>query len=139
MQRRSTLSVDSAKRLARALNELGREPEIHALLSDHPEFIRQSEFLKSLWCVSLFQNGDLISAAEVLAELRAEKDRADYREMAVHLAIASGDWEGVGPAMSPTPASKQDFVSTDLRRFPDLVQKPGAVQSGRHHNRTMAG
>ncbi|WP_157019982.1 HTH domain-containing protein [Mesorhizobium xinjiangense] len=115
-------SVDSAKRLARALNELGREPEIHALLSDHPEFIRQSEFLKSLWCVSLFQNGDLISAAEVLAELRAEKDRADYREMAVHLAIASGDWETLATHVEAEWANREKRTAQELIRAAQLAQ-----------------
>lgn len=118
-------SVESAKSLARALNELGWKPEIHALLSDYPEFIMQSEFLKSLWCVSLFQNGDLQSAAEVLAELRAKKDQADYREMAVHLAITSGDWETL------TTHVEAEWTNRDQRTAQELIRAAQLAQSVR--------
>ncbi|MES0039005.1 hypothetical protein NKJ74_27715 [Mesorhizobium sp. M0046] len=115
-------SVNSANRLARALNELGQVLEINVLLSDHPEFVEQSEFLKSLWCASLFQKGDLQSASQVLAELRAKADRADYREMAVHLTIASGDWETLITHVEADWTNREQRSAQELIRVAQLAQ-----------------
>lgn len=115
-------SVDSAKRLARALNELGRVQEIQSFLNDHLEFIEQSEFLKSLWCVSLFQKGDLQSASRVLADLRAKDDCANYRDMAVQLAIVSGDWDALLTHVETEWTNREQRTAHELIRVAQLAQ-----------------
>ncbi len=115
-------SVNSAKKLARALNELGKMSEIYALLEGHAEFIEQSEFLKSLWCVCLFEQGNLESSSQVLAELRTKNDRTDYREMAVNLAIASGEWETL------TTHVEMEWIDRDQRSAQEQIRAARLAQ-----------
>ncbi|EBW2381240.1 hypothetical protein DAR30_24800, partial [Salmonella enterica subsp. enterica serovar Enteritidis] len=92
---RQVPAAQSAAKFAKALYELGEMGRIHSLLSSYPEFVAQSEYLKSLWCICLFERGELRASSDVLSDLRRVNDRSEYREMLVRLAVASGEWDSL--------------------------------------------
>ena len=121
-------SANSAKRLAKALQALGRTPDIGDMLREYSEFIDQSEYLKSLWCVCLFQEGNLKSAEKVLCELRSERDCPKYRDLTVRFAITSGDWDRLHVHV------EEEWSAAELRSSEELIgiaQLAQAIQSPR--------
>lgn len=118
-------SVESAKKLAHALNEQGDLKSIHQLLSDEPEFIDQSEILKSLWCLALYHNGEIEEPRKIIDELRSINDRENYREFWVNIAITSGDWESLATHIEAEWLHRNERNSKELLRvaqFAHMIQ-----------------
>ncbi|EFG9152517.1 HNH endonuclease [Escherichia coli] len=125
---RQVPAAQSAAKFAKALYELGEMGRIHSLLSSYPEFVAQSEYLKSLWCICLFERGELRASSDVLSDLRRVNDRSEYREMLVRLAVASGEWDSLATFVDSEWNAKDNRSAADLLRAAQLAQ---AVQPSR--------
>ena len=121
-------SVESANRWAQALNAQGDLRGVRNLLAANPEFSAQSEFLKSLWGMVLYHDGNLKESKRVVDELRGENDRADYRELAVNIAIASGDWESLATHVESEWSLRSERSAAELLRAAQLAH---SIQSNR--------
>lgn len=121
-------SVTSAEKLARALNEKKDSASLNKMLQRHPEFIEHSPYLKSLWAVSLYNDGKLQEAARLVQETRSEHDNSNLRQLWISIGITSGDWESLNSFL------EVEWLQIDHRSPEEIVgfaQLSQALQSGR--------
>ena len=136
-----THSLIDAKRLARALNETGQHSKVAEFLRKYPEFLDQSDILRSLWCWILYREGAIEDCAKCLRILLEKRDDPNDRSLEVGLAILSGNWENLSSFVekewnkkdSRTPHELLQVAqlanSLGLQRTKDLVQT--AIQSAK--------
>ena len=122
-------AASTARKLALAMNALGERSEIQSLLNAHPEFIEQSEFLKSLWCTCLYSAGDVETASSVLSELRMHRDQEYYRELAVDIAITSGHWEKLQIHIEEEWSDRSQRTAAELVKTAHLARNVHSTRS----------
>ncbi|MGJ0531857.1 HTH domain-containing protein [Methylocystis sp.] len=88
-----TGALEDASRIATALNAAAEYGKLYEFLAAHPDLVRQSVGLRTVWAWSLYREGRFDEARSVLKELSEARDDANDRALRVNLAIASGDWD----------------------------------------------
>lgn len=83
---------EDASRVANALNAAAEYNKLYNFLIAHPDLVRQSLGLRTLWVWSLYREGRFDDARSTLKELSVTRDHANDRALRINLAIASGDW-----------------------------------------------
>lgn len=111
-----THTVKDAERLAIALNNNNQFTDLAQLLSNYPEFRKQSDNLQSLWCWVFYREGAVKESAICLSELRAKRDDQNDRILAIDLAVASGNWEDL------TKIIEEEWENRDSRTAPELLR-----------------
>jgi len=88
-----TGALEDASRIATALNAAAEYGKLYDFLAAHPDLVRQSVGLRTVWAWSLYREGQFDEARSALKELSAARDDANDRALRVNLAIASGAWD----------------------------------------------
>lgn len=124
-----TQSVSDAERLAIALDRSKRHGELTVLLNRYPEFLDQSDRLKSLWCWLLYREGALAESTATLQSLRSKRDHPNDRSLLINLAVTSGDWKSLIPFVEEEWAKREERDADDLLQTARLAQLIGSVRA----------
>lgn len=81
----------------RSLAETASDRVLVEFFDRNPDLIGHSDQFAASLAWSLFRQGKLRRASDILADLRAKRDEAGDRHLLVNITIASGDWETLLP------------------------------------------
>lgn len=124
-----THDLQDATRYAKALYETDQLDDLLALLQDVPGLLGQSEQLQALRCWALFQQGAFAEAHSSLLQLRTKRDSANYRNLLVNIAIASGDWESLQVFIEEEWKARESRSPDDLIRIAKLALMVGTPRT----------
>jgi len=121
-------TVDSLQRLALALHNLGQEQELLSVLNENLDFVEQSIFLKKLEAEALYSTGELMKSWAVVTELLVKNSTKSVRELAIHIAITSGNWNWLVELIENEWKERQNRNASELIRIAQLAH---AISSNR--------
>lgn len=124
-----THDLSDMKRCARSLYEVGDAPQLLELLRAFPEFINQAEILERSHCWALYNCGELLAADAALKCLIAKSANPVDRQMAVAVAIASGNWEALSVFVEEEWAARRERNPTELLRAAYVAQRLGSPRA----------
>jgi hypothetical protein len=86
-------TLEALKRRALALHNLGSDDDLLVLLNDNRELVGQSRLLTKVQANALYNLGKVNESWSIVAELIEDGEPSeDLKEMAIHVAITSGNW-----------------------------------------------
>lgn len=118
----NTRDLSDFKRLVNALYSSGELDRSLSLLEEYSVFLQQSERLMVLKCWVLYELGLFLAASELLRELRGSGDCDEYRQLAVSIAVTSGDWESLQVFVENEWAARNERSAEDLLRVAKLAE-----------------
>ncbi len=124
-----THDLSDAKLYAEVLHELGDIERLLAFINGAPTIVDQSEYLRSIRCWALYESGDLKAAKTALQELRSTSDRGTYRQLAINIAINSGDWESLQIFVEEEWAARADRTAKDVLQAGQIAQLMGSSRA----------
>lgn len=144
-----TKALYDLERLIVALDITNKYSTIISILRQNQYFLELSEKLNFIWIKALYFEGELVEASKLLSQLRDKGDTLNYRNLAVHLAVASGDWETLVTYVENEWLCRCDREASELLQTAHLAQNIGsprakeltyaAVQKGERDARILAG
>ena len=90
-------------------------------LEENADLLEQSDDLKSVKAFALMRAGRLREAREINDGLLNQKINHENLVLGIGLAIASGDWEGLGAIMDPAWGQRDILTSYDLMALAQLM------------------
>ena len=94
----------------------------------HEDLLSRSVHLKSSLAWSLYNVGELAKCLDALTRLQEHRDCPEDRNLAVHLAIASGDWHSLATFVEREWERREDRSAEELLRAGQIAQE---LTSGR--------
>jgi hypothetical protein len=85
-------SVETYERVVGCLNPLNRTDLLLQSMSAQASLVDQSEYLKSVWAWTLYQEGRFSEATAALQRL-SNREEPNARSLRVNIAVASGAWD----------------------------------------------
>jgi hypothetical protein len=85
-------SVETYERIVGCLNHLNRTDCLLQSMSAQPSLVDQSEYLKSVWAWTLYQEGRFSEATAALQRL-SNPEEPNARSLRINIAVASGAWD----------------------------------------------
>ena len=95
-----TQSLPDAMRLAKALSNAQRNEILMEFLKANRTLLEQSEYLKILFCWSLYHEGELLEARSEISHVASDWDDPNYRTLKFNLAIGVGDWNSLSAILA---------------------------------------
>ncbi|MBG0840962.1 PIN domain-containing protein [Ectopseudomonas toyotomiensis] len=117
-----TRDLSDFERLVSALYSSEDVDRALNLLEDYPIFLQQSEKMKVQKCWILYELGVFSAASELLRELRSKGDCVEYRQLAISIAVTSGDWESLQIYVESEWAARNDRSAEDLLKVAKLAE-----------------
>jgi hypothetical protein len=124
-----TRTLDSLFVCAHAFFEANDFQNVVALLAEHSDLRDQSPRLVALFAWSLYSVGDVMESRRVLGPLRMANDTPRERALAIHAAIASGDWSWLVTFAEQEWASRHDRTPRDLLSAGQLSDAVGGPRT----------
>ena len=121
-----TRDVSGCRVFAQALFETDDFKGVVNLLSNQADLVDQSNYLESLLAWSLYRTGDVTGCRKALAKLRAKRDDTNDRNLAVNLAIVSGDWSSLAAFAEQEWEKRNERNAEELLRAAQLAHHLGS-------------
>ena len=90
-----TYALHDAERFAHALHKIQKNERLIEFLESNKTLVVQSDKLQTLYCWTLYFEGELLKARSELAKLGDDWDNDSYRTLQANLAISLGDWNSL--------------------------------------------
>ena len=90
-----THSLPDAVHFATALYNTHKTKQLVEYFEANPDFLTLSDYLRLLYCWTLYNEGALTEARSELSKFNDDWNNPNYRELKINLAIASGDWNSL--------------------------------------------
>jgi len=114
-------TLEALRRRALALHNLGADDDILALLNDNHELVRQSKLLKKIEANALYNLGKVKEAWSIITKLMEDTPSEDLKEMAIHMAITSGNWGWVNTIVEEDWSHRADRTDVELLQSAQLA------------------
>ncbi|QLH38132.1 MAG: HNH endonuclease [Defluviicoccus sp.] len=124
-----TRSVADAERLASALSNAQRTPELLDIFRDLPELRTQSKAIQMYYCWGLYHEGLLLESRVELETLSEQSDERNYRALMVNLGIALGDWPSLSSFVAAEYRSRDKRTADDLIKIAQLAHQLGSSRA----------
>jgi hypothetical protein len=124
-----TRDLSACRVYAESLFETADFKGVVSLLQNQSDLVEQSNYLEALLAWALYRSGDVRESRKVLAALRAKRDDANDRLLAVNIGIASGDWTSLAVFVEQEWDKRDERNAEDLLRAGQLANQLGSART----------
>ena len=124
-----TRDLSACRIYAELLFETADFAGVVSLLQNHTDLVGQSGYLEALLAWALYRSGDVSESRKVLAGLRAKRDNANDRLLAVNIGIASGDWTSLAVFVEQEWDKRDERNAEDLLKAGQLANQLGSART----------
>ena len=121
-----TRALSDAERAAMALRNAKKIEDLRQFLDSHPDLVKQSHSLGLLNAWVMYIEGLLPQAHAALEVLRTQEDTHEKRELAINVAIASGNWEFLVPIIEAEWSARDSRTAANMLRAAQLGNMVGS-------------
>lgn len=121
-----TSSLSDAERLLKALNHLHNSKLAVAFLKERQDLLRQSSFLRISYAWALFFEGEILESIALLETFSDAERSADFRNLKIHLSIASGNWTSLSSFISDEHKKKDERSAQEMINVANLALHIGS-------------
>lgn len=124
-----TDAIEDAHRYVFALYTYGRLDVVLEVFRSYPSLFAHHSDLPLLLAQTYFELGDLKKSQETLIDIRGKSDNSRARQLHIHLAIASGDWESLQGFVEEEWNLRSMRDAEEMLRAGQIAQQIGAARA----------
>lgn len=114
-------TLEALRRRALAFHNLGSDDELLVLLNDNRELVRQSKLLTKIEANALYNLGKVNDSWLIVAKLMEDAPSEDVKEMAIHVAITSGNWGWLNTIVEEDWSNRSNRTDIELLQSAQLA------------------